>query len=62
MIGKVISSYKILYASDGLPEIIYDELNIWEKELYKSGLKEDEIDNIMYLNEARIYGVEEPEG
>ncbi|MDK2789409.1 MAG: uncharacterized protein PWP07_2654 [Epulopiscium sp.] len=62
LIGKEISSYKILYASDGLPDKLYDDISIWEEELYKMGLSEKEIDNIMYLNAARIYGVEEPEG
>jgi len=59
LISKEISIYKILYASDGLPDKIYDDINIWEEELYKNGLNDDEIDNIMYLNAARIYGIEE---
>ncbi len=62
LIGKEISSYKILYASDGLPDRIYDDIMVWEEELYKSGLNDNDIDNIMYLNAARIYGVEELEG
>lgn len=59
LIGREISSYKILYASDGLPERVYDDVKIWEEELYKNGLSDSEIDNIMYLNAAKIYGVEE---
>lgn len=62
LIGKEISSYKLLYASDGLPERVYDDVKIWEDELDRYGLSHKEIDNIMYLNAARIYGVEELEG
>ncbi|PKM95056.1 MAG: hypothetical protein CVU84_06960 [Firmicutes bacterium HGW-Firmicutes-1] len=62
LIGKEISSYKLLYASDGLPENVYKDVKIWEEELYRYGLSDKEMDNIMYLNAARIYGVEELEG
>lgn len=59
LIGNEISTYKLLYASDGLPERVYDDVKIWEETLYKYGLSTQEIDNIMYLNAARIYGVED---
>jgi predicted TIM-barrel fold metal-dependent hydrolase len=59
LIKKEISTFKLLYASDGLPQNLKSDIDGWLESFSIMGLTDTEINNIMYLNSARIYGVEE---
>jgi hypothetical protein len=59
LIKKDISTFKLIYASDGLSENIRKDADGWLESFSELGLSLEEIENIMYLNAARIYGFEE---
>lgn len=58
-IGRDISVKKVLFGSDSSIEKMPMEILCWYDALKGMGLSNEEIDSIMYLNAARIFGLEE---